>query len=109
MGQILFLAPCEYAVFVLIDHLDIQHTIVYTNVMTVVCQDQKVRKSTEHSSLRQVMSKDPINTTPTTNVVEAARKMFEHKISTLPVMDSGNVVGIITESVLVDICIGEEP
>jgi CBS domain-containing protein len=55
------------------------------------------------------MSKDPINTAPTTNVVEASRKMFEHKISTLPVMDSGNVVGIITESVLVDICIGEEP
>lgn len=81
--------------------------------MTIVCQGLKVRKSTEHDSLRQIMSKDPINIVPTTNVVEAARKMFKHKISTLPVMNSGNVVGIITESnlfrVLVDICIGEEP
>lgn len=63
--------------------------------------------------VRQFMSKDPITIAPTANVVEAARKMLKHKISTLPVMDSGKVVGIITESdlfrVLVDICVGEEP
>jgi CBS domain-containing protein len=58
------------------------------------------------------MSKNPMTIAPTANVVEAARKMLEHKISTLPVMDTGKIVGIITESdlfrVLVDICIGEE-
>lgn len=63
--------------------------------------------------VRQFMSKDLITIAPTANVVEAARKMLKHKISTLPVMDSGKVVGIITESdlfrVLVDICVGEEP
>ena len=62
--------------------------------------------------VRQFMSKDPITVAPAANVVEAARKMLEHKISTLPVMDSGKIVGIITESdlfrVLVDICLSQE-
>ena len=62
--------------------------------------------------VRQFMSKDPITIAPTANVVEAARKMLEHKISTLPVMDSGKVVGIITESdlfrILVDFCLSQE-
>jgi len=59
--------------------------------------------------VRQFMSKDSITIAPAANVIEAARKMLEHKISTLPVMDSGEVVGIITESdlfrILVDFCL----
>ena len=62
--------------------------------------------------VRQFMSKDPITIAPAANVIEAARKMLEHKISTLPVMDSGEVVGIITESdlfrILVDFCLSQE-
>ena len=61
--------------------------------------------------VRQFMSKDPITIAPTANVVEAARKMLEHKISTLPVLDSGKVVGVITESdlfrILVDFCLSQ--
>ncbi len=72
----------------------------------------KVNEMLSELPVRQLMSKDPITITPTATVVEAARKMLEHKISTLPVVDGGKVVGIITESdlfrVLVDICIGEE-
>jgi len=62
--------------------------------------------------VRQFMSKDPITIAPEANVIEAARKMLEHKISTLPVMESGEVVGIITESdlfrILVDFCLSQE-
>ena len=62
--------------------------------------------------VRQFMSKDPITIAPEANVIEAARKMLEHKISTLPVMKSGEVVGIITESdlfrILVDFCLSQE-
>ena len=57
----------------------------------------------------QLMTKDPITIELTASVAEAAQKMLEHKISTLPVLESGKVVGIITESdlfsVLVDICL----
>jgi len=62
--------------------------------------------------VRQFMSKDPITIAPEANMIEAARKMLEHKISTLPVLDSGKVVGIITESdlfrILVDFCLSQE-
>ena len=57
----------------------------------------------------QLMTKDPITIELTASVAEAAQKMLEHKISTLPVLERGKVVGIITESdlfsVLVDICL----
>jgi len=72
----------------------------------------KVNEMLSELPVRQLMSKNPTTIAPTANVVEAARIMLKHKISTLPVMDSGKIVGIITESdlfrVLVDICIGEE-
>jgi acetoin utilization protein AcuB len=62
--------------------------------------------------IRQLMSRDPITIPPTASVMEAAQTMLENRISTLPVVDSGNVVGIITESdlfrVLVDLCRARE-
>jgi acetoin utilization protein AcuB len=48
--------------------------------------------------VRQLMTPDPRTVTPTATVIEAARLMLEHKISTLPVMDGDRLVGIITES-----------
>jgi acetoin utilization protein AcuB len=58
----------------------------------------------------QLMTRDPITIDLTASVAEAAQKMLTHKISTLPVMEAGKVVGIITESdlfrVLVDMCLG---
>ena len=72
----------------------------------------KVNEMLSELPIRQLMSKNPMTIAPTANVVEATRKMLEHKISTLPVMDSEKVVGIITESdlfrVLVDICLSQE-
>ena len=72
----------------------------------------KVNEMLSELPVRQLMSKNPMTIAPTANVVEAARKMLEHKISTLPVMDSEKVVGIITESdlfrVLVNICLSQE-
>ncbi len=72
----------------------------------------KVNQILSEMPVRQLMSKDPITIDPNTNVIEAAKAMLEHKISTLPVVESGKVVGIITESslfrVLVDICLSQE-
>jgi acetoin utilization protein AcuB len=60
----------------------------------------------------QLMSKGPITITSTENLLDAAQKMLQHKISTLPVVDEGVVVGIITESdlfrILVEICRTQE-
>ena len=45
-----------------------------------------------------IMTPDPVTVTPITTIARAAQVMLEHKISGLPVMDRGKLVGIITES-----------
>lgn len=71
----------------------------------------KVNQILSEMHVRQLMSKDPITIDPESSVIQAAQTMLEHKISTLPVLEAGRVVGIITESdlfrVLVDICLGQ--
>src|SRR5262245_24475941 len=55
-----------------------------------------------------VMAERPFSITPETNLREAAMLMIEHKISGLPVVDnSGDVVGIITESDLFEVLVQE--
>ena len=49
-------------------------------------------------TLAQVMSRDPVTVTPDTPIQEAARLMFEYKVSGLPVLEDQHLVGIITES-----------
>lgn len=47
--------------------------------------------------VRDLMTTDPITTTPETPLKEAARLMVRHKVSGLPVVAGGKVVGIVTE------------
>jgi acetoin utilization protein AcuB len=48
--------------------------------------------------VRRVMTRDPKTVSASAPLIEAARQMLEHKIGALPVMEGGNLVGIITES-----------
>ena len=57
----------------------------------------------EDTMLRQVvvkeaMSSELFTTSPETSVAEAARVMIERKIGCLPVLDSGKLVGLVTET-----------
>ena len=47
--------------------------------------------------VRDLMTTNPITTTPDTPLKEAARLMVRHKVSGLPVVSGGKVVGIVTE------------
>lgn len=47
--------------------------------------------------VRQVMTRKPLTINPNDTVEEAARLMCEKRISGLPVVDAGQVVGIVTE------------
>lgn len=49
-------------------------------------------------TLDKVMTRHPVTVTPTTTIEEAAAIMLRQKISGLPVLDDGRLVGIITES-----------
>jgi CBS domain-containing protein len=47
--------------------------------------------------VRDLMTTDPITTTPDAPLKEAARTMVREKVSGLPVMQDGELVGIVTE------------
>lgn len=46
----------------------------------------------------KVMTRNPLSVTSQTPILDAAEMMLEHKVSGLPVVDNGQVVGVITES-----------
>ena len=48
--------------------------------------------------LDRIMTHDPVTVGPNTTIQEAANLMLSHKISGLPVVDKGRLVGVITES-----------
>ncbi|MBN8976762.1 MAG: CBS domain-containing protein [Rhizobiales bacterium] len=46
---------------------------------------------------RQIMTQNVITVSPETSVADAARTMLDNRISGLPVVDNGKLVGIVTE------------
>ncbi len=50
----------------------------------------------------EIMTKHPLTVTPDTPIEVAARLMRRYKIASLPVLDEGQLIGIITESDLFD-------
>lgn len=49
-------------------------------------------------TVRKIMTTDVMTIGPDDRVVEAAALMLEHKVSGLPVVENGTLIGIITES-----------
>ena len=47
--------------------------------------------------VKEAMVENPITTTPEATAKDAARKMIEHKVGCLPVLDGEKLVGIVTE------------
>lgn len=50
--------------------------------------------------VEQVMTWNPVCAKPWWDITEAARLMDRHKVSALPVVDGGRVVGLLTETAL---------
>src|SRR5262249_42119795 len=61
----------------------------------------------EQATIAECMTPNPIAITPDAPVLYAARQMLLHKISGLPVVVEGRVVGVITESDLFRLLIAE--
>ena len=56
----------------------------------------------DHATVEACMTVNPITVTPDTPVVEAARLMRDHKVGGLPVVEGTDLVGIVTETDLLD-------
>ena len=48
--------------------------------------------------VRELMSNDPYTISPSEPIQLAARRMLEHRISCLPVVEQGQLVGLVTEA-----------
>lgn len=55
------------------------------------------RKILDTLAVKDVMATDVVTTSPDTPLIEAARILTERKIGCLPVVESGRLVGILTE------------
>lgn len=53
------------------------------------------------------MTRDPLTIAPERSVLEAAQLILDHKVSGLPVVSDGDVVGVITESDLFRLLLAE--
>lgn len=49
-------------------------------------------------AVKKVMSSPPVTTTPSTTLEEASRLMNEKRVSKLPVLENGKLVGIVTST-----------
>jgi len=67
------------------------------NLVGIVSEKDLLRAESD-SPIKEVMSRDVVTITEYTALEEAARIMADHKISGLPVMRGGRLVGIITET-----------
>ena len=54
-------------------------------------------------TVQEIMRTDPVTAAPETPTIEVIRLMKEHKVSCLPIVDGGQLVGIVTERDLNDI------
>lgn len=77
----------------IIDNVDVKYTIdimvndIIENMEEVMMLDKKVK---------EIMTTDVITTPSNVDVVNAFEELMEHKISAMPVVDDGELVGIIT-------------
>lgn len=78
-----------------ISQRDLLHASL-SNVMGLPAEEQN--EFLEGVSISEVMSAPPVFIGPDARVQDAARAMAEHKIGCLPVVESGKVAGIITET-----------
>jgi CBS domain-containing protein len=58
-------------------------------------------KDNESVMVRDIMRPDPISVGPDTTTVQAIRLMRENRLSCLPVVDGGKLVGLVTEHDLI--------
>ena len=52
-------------------------------------------------AVKDIMITDPVVVTPNTPTLEAIEKLREHRIGSLPVVEDGRLVGILTERDLI--------
>jgi len=72
------------------------------DMSSAVMQERRyVEYTLDRIQIRGIMTANPITVTPDTPITEAAQLILDNKIGGLPVVDTGKLVGIITETDLI--------
>jgi acetoin utilization protein AcuB len=72
-------------------------------ILVGIVSEKDLLRASGDVRVEQVMTKDVITVTEYTALEEAARVMADHRVSSLPVMRNGKLVGIVTETDLFQI------
>lgn len=56
-------------------------------------------------AVRDIMRRDPVTVNPKTLTLDAMHMMREHRVGSLPVIDDGKLVGIVTEKDLIEVSV----
>jgi acetoin utilization protein AcuB len=83
----------------IVANLDIREALNSPIVLRERWQDEELM---DHAIVEACMTPNPLTVAPDTPVIEAARLMRDRKIGGLPVMDGNELVGIVTETDLLD-------
>ncbi len=74
-------------------------------LLTLIKDKMNVKKNLERMSkisVRDFMTKDVISVSPNENILEAANILDKYQVDRLPVIDKGNMVGIISRCDLIN-------
>ena len=75
--------------------------VVQDGTLVGILTDRDIRRHVgmeDRTRVRAAMTESPLTVSPTTTVEEATHLMLAHQISGLPVLEDGQLVGIITTS-----------
>jgi acetoin utilization protein AcuB len=83
-----------------IEELKLRHLPVMAEGDTLagIVSEKDLLRADGNAMVKEIMTRDVITVTEYTALEEAARIMADHRISSLPVMRGGKLVGIITET-----------
>ena len=89
----------------IIQEHELRHLPVLTaaGALVGIVSEKDLLRANPDELVRAIMTRDVVTATEYTALEEAARIMSDHKISSLPIMRDGKLVGIITETDLFQI------
>lgn len=70
--------------------------VSYRSILRLMAQG-RTRAEAESMPVSEVMERHPVTVTPETTTLEAIRQMRSHKVSALPVVKNGQLVGLVTD------------
>ncbi len=82
-----------------------QRALYRASLGTVMQYGEKAQRASLESVVVKEIMADPISIVPDTPVRDAARLMMEHKIACLPVLEDSRLVGIVTETDMLQVVV----